>query len=589
MAETQRPYYADFEDRTPPVPIPHSEWRQAVYQLLATVFIVFGLAYLYWRWTSSLNPHALWFAVPLVMAETLSFIGSVLMLISTWANKDPKHRKATRMLSDLRHLKKDEADRPIAIDVFIATYNEDMDLVRLTVQDAKRMTYSHADVDVRIHVLDDGRRDGRDPAKENFKQMAEEEGVGYFVRENNEGFKAGNLNNAYGRTSGDLLVILDADTRPFPTFLHRTTGHFRNPKMAWVQTPQWFYDLTPAIGLDEFVKRNFPRIHWLLPDLLWKALSPIKTGGDILGNDPQLFYDVLLRRRNWHNAAFCCGAGSLHRRDGLEDHADKMYSKELAANPSGKVVRKPFAYHASEDIYTSLLIHADRKAGWQSILHPEVECKMLSPQDLEGWVQQRTRYASGSLDIGTGRDSPLWIKGLTLGQRISYMSTIYLYFSPLWLVVFLLSPAIFFFTLTPPVMAFNFDFFKYFIPFIALNNIVSMLCNWGISTRRSEQYYVASFWLFLQSLWTVVKGKTVAFNVTSKKKEQRTAAHHVRPHLLIIGITLAGIIYNSVLIYNNTHPSFSGFVANCVWATFNLYQLNAFVRAAYWKGEDATD
>jgi len=53
-----------------------------------------------------------------------------------------------------------------------------------------------------------------------------------------------------------------------------------------------------------------------------------------------------------------------------------------------------------------------------------------------------------------------------------------------------------------------------------------------------------------------------------------------------MGITLAGIAYNAVLIHNNTHPSFSGFVANCVWATYNLYQLNSFIRAAYWKGED---
>jgi len=596
------PYYSEFEHRSPPAPVPHSEWRQALFQILAVVFMVFGVAYLRWRWTASLNLDALWFAVPLVAAETLSFLGSVLMLIAAWANRDPERRNAVRMLSDMRPLLPGETDRPIAIDVYIATLNEDKDLVRLTVRDAKRMTYPHPDVDLRIHVLDDGRRDGRDPGKEDFKRMAMEEGVGYFTREDNEGYKAGNLNNAFLRTSGDILVILDADTRPFPTFLHHTTGHFRDARMAWVQTPQWFYDLLPAIGMDAYIARQFPWMHRLLPGFVRSALSRIKTGADILGNDPQLFYDVLLRRRNLHNAAFCCGAGSLHRRDALLDHARKQQRAEMARRTervpakssrkpetakqetsASKVPLRPFAYHASEDIYTSLLLHADREKRWRSCLHPTVECRMLSPQDLNAWVKQRTRYATGAIDIGLGRHSPLWLPGLGLGQRLSYFSTIYSYFAPLWLLVFLLSPAIFFFTLTPPVMAFNFDFFKYFIPFIALNNIVSMLCNWGITTRRSEQYYVASFWLFLRSLWTVVKGRTVAFNVTSKRRGIGSSVRHAWPHWSIIAITLAGVAYNGVLIMNNTHPSFSGFVANCVWGGYNIYQLNAYVRAAHWR------
>jgi cellulose synthase (UDP-forming) len=151
------------------------------------------------------------------------------------------------------------------------------------------------------------------------------------------------------------------------------------------------------------------------------------------------------------------------------------------------------------------------------------------------------------------------------------------------MMVFLLSPAVFFFTLTPPVMAFNFDFFKYFIPFIALNSLVTLFGNWGIPTRRSEQYYVASAWLFLRSIWSVLKGKGVAFNVTSKRREARPSAYHARPHLFIVGITLAGIAYNAFLIQQNIHPSFSGFVANCIWGGFNIYQLNAFIRAAHWK------
>lgn len=571
-------YFTSFDDRKPYQPIRFAPWRNLLFQFLGVVFVLFGCFYLYWRWTSSLNPDGMWFAIPLVVAETLSFFGSILALFAAWDHFERKQEKPIRMLSELRPLELNDPDRPISIDVYIASYNEELELLKYTVADAKAMRYAHGEVKVNTWLLDDGRRDGRDPEKENLKAFAKEEGIGYFVRENNEGYKAGNLNNAFYKTEGDLIVILDADTRPFPDFLNNTTGYFRQPKMAWVQTPQWFYDLTEGIGMDQYLNRmTNGKFKWLI-----RPFSPLlkhwKTGEDIFGNDPQLFYDIILRRRNYHNAAFCCGAGSVHRRTALEEHADKDYIKR-----EGKDGKRPFAHHASEDIYTSLMLHSEPK-GWISYQHRNVECKMLSPQNLDDWVKQRRRYADGSLDIGFSEDSPAVLNGLSLRQRLCYFSTFYSYLSPFWNVVFLLSPFIFFVTLTPPVKAFNFDFFKYFIPFIVLNNLVFALLNWGISTKRSEQYYVSSFWLVLGSLWRSLVGKEVRFNVTNKKKSiSQLSKQHAYPHMLLVAITLAGLAYNGYLIYNNTHPSYSAFTANCFWVVYNLYQLNPFIRAAYWK------
>ena len=45
------------------------------------------------------------------------------------------------------------------------------------------------------------------------------------------------------------------------------------------------------------------------------AAFALEIGEDPLVNDPRIFYDILLRRRNWANASFCCGAGSIHRRE----------------------------------------------------------------------------------------------------------------------------------------------------------------------------------------------------------------------------------------------------------------------------------
>lgn len=592
---------SQYEQRIPEPAIQQSVFRDFVFQIFSLVFLGVGISYLYWRWTCSINPDALWFALPLVFAETFSFIGSVLMIFNCWAYKDPKPHLPVHYASEINGLESKEGKAPISIDVFIATYNEDFVLVKRTVQDAKRMTYPFDDVKINIYLLDDGRRDGRDASKENFKKLVEDEGVNYISRENNLGYKAGNLNNAFRQTNGHLIVILDADTRPYPKFLEHTTGYFRNEKLAWVQTPQWFYDLTEPVQIKNYLKMYFGKAGWYIGSLFGR----IKTGKDIFGNDPKLFYDVILRKRNNYNAAFCCGAGSIQRREALQQHADKMFANEvkekvkhlvaqlthaseneleaLKKETEGNTEKKPFMLHASEDIYTSILLHAE---GWQSVMHPHVECKMLSPQDLDGWVKQRTRYATGSIDICFGKHSPVFLSGLSIGQRISYFTTIYSYFSPLWLVVFLVSPAIFFFTLTPPIMAFNFDFFKHFIPFMVLNFLVTMIANWGIGSKRSEQYYVASFWLFLQSIIKMVIKLEVKFNVTSKKIRNANNVRHIFPHVSIIAITLAGLAFNTWLIIDNTHPSYSAYAANCIWTIYNIYQLSAYIRAGLWRNAD---
>ena len=132
------------------------------------------------------------------------------------------------------------------------TYNEDPEIVRLSIQDAKAIRYPHS-IDLRVHVLDDGRREA-------MKQVALEEGVGYISRSNNIGFKAGNLRNGLENTGGDFIVICDADTRPFSTLLERTLGYFRDPDVAWVQSPQWFYDIPEGTRLPDHLARCAGRI-----------------------------------------------------------------------------------------------------------------------------------------------------------------------------------------------------------------------------------------------------------------------------------------------------------------------------------------
>jgi cellulose synthase (UDP-forming) len=600
-------YFNKYENRQPYPAIQDNKYRSLLFQFAGITTIALGIAYLHWRWRYSMNPDAIAFSVALVTAETLSFISTAMIIMNFWTYKDPPRVGPVHFLSDIEELQGRE-DRPIRLDVFIATYNEEIELVRYSIIDAKKLRYPYSDVEIKIYVLDDGRRDGRDPKKENMKKVAEEEGVGYLIREHNEGYKAGNLKNALEHTNGDIFAILDADTRPFPNFLVNTTGYFRNKKVAWVQTPQWFYDTTEAEPLSQVINRKFKLSHAeskpkkLIASINNLLFNKIEINEDIFGNDPRLFYDAILRKRNFYNAAFCCGAGSIHRREAImslavKDFADKINKLEhtlYEQNASKKVIEEqtqkliikeeiiPFKFHASEDIYTSIMLHADRNNRWESIQHAGVECKMLSTQDLDSWIKQHQRYAEGSLDIAF-KDNPLFIKGLSFGQRMCYFSTIWSYFAPLWILVFLLSPVIFFITLELPVKAYSFDFFKYFLPFQIFNTITIMLGCWGIDTKRGDQYYISSFWFMIMSIVSVVRGKKVKFNVTPKGKAVGKNLPHILPHLIIIAITIMGIVYNAALFYYDKHPTPSGFAANSFWCIFNIISLSIMIRAAYWK------
>ena len=594
-------YYQIFENRRPYAPAKFSLLKDSLFQIAAVVFIFVGVDYLYWRWQHSINWDATWISLPLYFAEVMAFIGSLLTIINYWTHKDLPISKPVRYLSEIQDLEKGEADRPIKIDLYIATYNEELAIVEDTVRDATQVTYPYDDVKIEIHLLDDGHRDGTDPEQENFKALAEKYGIHYYVRDNNVGFKAGNMNNAFYQTDGDLIVILDADTRIFPEFLEQTTGYFRNKKMGWIQTPQWFYDIPQGVPLNDYLHIKYGLVGKLAGKLIPFSKKYL-VGKNVFGTDPELFYDVILRRRNASNAAFSCGAGSVQRRKALAelavreqqeviDEKIKILKKKgkvtdvdkLRQDLQKEVPLRPFVHHISEDIFTSILLHSDPKK-WQSYQHPNVVCKMLSPQSFDIFIKQFSRYAEGTIDIAFSKNNPVWIKGMSLRQRLAYLETIWSYLSPLWLLIFVLYPIIFFFTLIPPLKAFSFDFFIRIVPFLMLNVIVTSIGNWGKSTKRPEQFYQAGFWYKLQALYKVLIKKNVKFNVTSKKvKYSQSNLKHVWPHLAIFILTFFGILYNLWLVYKGTHPSYSAFFANIFWSVFTFYLISPYVRAAYWN------
>lgn len=153
----------------------------------------------------------------------------MLFTINLWKEEDPPQSPPPSDINACLSPEEATEPRPVKVDLFIATYSEDTELVRLSIQDALKMDYPFP-IDYRIHVLDDGRRP-------DMKAVCEEEGVNYISRQTNIGFKAGNLRNGLEQTDGDFIVICDADTRVFLLFSAIRSAIFATPMSPGYRPP----------------------------------------------------------------------------------------------------------------------------------------------------------------------------------------------------------------------------------------------------------------------------------------------------------------------------------------------------------------
>src|SRR5690606_31970248 len=116
--------------------------------------------------------------------------------------------------------------------VVIPTYNEGPEILVPTIAAAAALEPAHE-----TWVLDDGERP-------EIEELARSLGVRDLARPTHEHAKAGNLNHALGVIDAVLMAVLDADHVAAPEFLRATLGYFADPRVALVQTPQDFYNVT---------------------------------------------------------------------------------------------------------------------------------------------------------------------------------------------------------------------------------------------------------------------------------------------------------------------------------------------------------
>jgi len=577
-SDPEEPHFVAFLDRNPPANPAFSIRGRTLWHVLAGFTIGLGLWYLSWRWTASLNPEAMVFSVSIALAETMAFIGTLLFFFNIWDEGDTKRTSAPENRTDV-HL---DDTGPILVDIFIATFDEDTNIVSLSV-DAAMAAIAPMNVTTKVHVLDDGARD-------DMRKMAMEKSVGYLERDDNRGYKAGNLANALFATEGDFVVICDADTQLFPNFLRDTLGYFRDPKVAWVQTPHWFYDIPEGRPWAEWLSARFGRTSGRLAPVIGWLTGHKRVGANPFLSDPGMFFDVIQRRRNRHGASFCCGAGSIHRREAIfanaleEQGRDLTRAQALLGRQNGhamlpQIDMQPFQYHVSEDIFTSLQQHAK---GWRSVYHPDVSMRMLSPWTMRAWAIQKLKYAGGTYDI-MFKSGLIFRSGIPWRTKLHYLATFWSYLAVFWLTALFLAPMISLIFGVAPVSAYSIEFFIHLIPLLIMNELAMSVGCKGHDIHAGRILSLATLNIQWRGMMQVLAGQKPHFPPTPKSL---VASDNLR-YATSVFIALTAIAFTAgygVYAHISGSPAHSGslVLVNLFWLSINALALIRVATAAFW-------
>ncbi|WP_299406041.1 cellulose synthase catalytic subunit, partial [Acaryochloris sp. IP29b_bin.148] len=329
--------------------------------LLVILLVFVQIKYLTWRAVNTLV-----FTGPDTFICLGLFAYEGLSIFNSWTNNYLILRSPNRSKEADQYSQWVQRTYKPSVDIFIPTYNESSKMLERSLIGCKSMKYPKQQKN--IWLLDDGQRP-------EMEALAKKWECNYLTRPINEHAKAGNLNHAMQHTNSDIIAVFDADFIPLNHFLERTIGFFMaDENVSMVVTPQKFYNPDPP-------KKNL--------------------GGRFISDEQTEFYQVIQPARDSVNAVVCSGSSVLYRRRHLE---------AIGGIPLDTIV---------EDYATGLLMQAQ---GYKTVYLNEFLSVGCAANNINEYLKQRMRWAEGTLRMVISQHNPLWLSGLSLMQRFTYLS-----------------------------------------------------------------------------------------------------------------------------------------------------------------------
>ena len=430
------------------------DWSRVV---VVTILLFLTIRYLLWRSASTLNvatPLDGVFSLGLFFLELFMLLSNCILMFLMLRVRDRRHQ------ADQVSLDVIAGTFTPTVDVMIPTYDEPLFILRRTVIGCQALDYPCKTV----YLLDDTRRP-------EVKTLAAELGCEYISRTDHSYAKAGNLNHAIAQTTGELIVVFDADFVPTTNFLTRTVGFFQDAQLALVQTPQSFYNPDP-------IARNLGLENILTPEeeVFYRQIQPIRDGA---------------------GSVICAGTSFVMRRSAL-------------AAAGGFVTDS-----LSEDYFTGIRIAAQ---GYRLIYLDEKLSAGLAAENITAHAIQRLRWARGTLQAFFIKANPLTIPGLNPLQRLAHLEGLLHWFTSISRVGFLLVPLAYSFFGVIPIRASTAEILYFFLPYYLVQlSVFSWLNHRSRSALLSDIYsLVLCFPLAVTVIRVMLNPFSQGFKVTPK-------------------------------------------------------------------------
>jgi cellulose synthase (UDP-forming) len=418
---------------------------------------------------------------------------------------------------------------------FLTTFvpgSEPIDMLTRTLMSILDADYQHD-----TWVLDEG----NDP---DVIALCDRLGVRHFSRHGKAHFntdggqfaaktKGGN-HNAWHATHGsryDIVAQVDADFAVRHDFLTRTLGHFRDPRVAFVGTPQIYGNME----------------------------SLIARGA---AEQTYLFYGPLMRSLSRRRMSLLIGANHIVRVRALAEIG--WYNA-----------------HLTEDLATGKRFHAER---WKSVYVPEALAVGEGPTTWSAYFNQQYRWAFGCLNIFFTQSPRLNLR-MRISHALYYFLLEQFYFSGLRMAMAVVLLMLYFLFGWKPADLDLHQLLLVYAPLLAWGQVmIIVLQRFNVRPRQEGGILwagrivtIAAIPVYLLALVGVIRNKRMTFKTTPKGDGADDQAEETLrvflPHLVLSGIIVAGMILGAEL--RHTALVFYG------WGVATTLLLSAF---GIWAG-----
>jgi len=429
-----------------------------------------------------LSPAFTWFFLPFVAFTIAYYAISLCVNFGTRGFDLAAHRKLVASWCPSRYP---------SLDVFLPVCGEPLTVLHNTWVHVFELIRSYPGTST-AYVLDDG-------VDDRVRGMAENFGFSWIARPDRGWMKkAGNLRYGFTCSSGEFILILDADFAPRADLPTEMLPYFdADHSLAIVQSPQYFH--------------TRGRMSWM------------ERGA---GAVQELFYRLVQVSRDRHDGAICVGSCAIYRREAL------------ATNGGTTLIEH------SEDVHTGFDL---RCAGWGLRYIPVLLAAGLCPSDPDSFVVQQYRWCIGSMSLLGSRK--FWATRMRWRTRCCYVSGFCYYLhTALFTFVAPAIPLVMLILIPERVRLINYLFIA---PSMIYNLIVFPAwhrCRFGPEALMAKLLYG---WAHLFALWDICLRKRMGWQTTGDSKRKAGTRR------VWVGVTLwngsTGLAWVTLAVWRITH------------------------------------